>query len=463
MIWVYNMKKILTLALFLSASVAFGQGLERVPASRILGSAEAGSHTNRNSAALNKMISDIGNRQKDIIVDAGDWTIDANVSFPTNIGLIFDAPGAVNVSSGFVLTINGYLEAQPGERVFKDISGIVTGCPKVLHIDEAWGTNNVNFDTNCQVTLFWDKDYRDDITTNNFESTLSNSPLYNLDRSNGVIQVTGTNTTGATTGSVVTTQTPTGRTVVVSFPDPSAGNIAGFINRAWVSSTGANEAVISEGEGMALGKYWRIETVITNTAASVPAGRDFVHYFIDDSDTTYPTNVAITNALTVPIWNKTRAGYYNGNDRYIGSLYTDVSGAAFAFQSNEGGRTMLGTDVSQVHSSAVPNVTWTVPNLLDGSVVTPFSAVEALIHVKDDDNAGILTAAVTIKEIADVDVIITLDGEGPRFATVINHSDIEGSVSGWSVLGPSRDIRIYSTGSPTSGNLFQILGWGIRR
>jgi hypothetical protein len=59
------------------------------------------------SSTINAAITDIGSNKRKLILKQGTWTIDANVTVPSNIELEFAAGATASISTGITLTING--------------------------------------------------------------------------------------------------------------------------------------------------------------------------------------------------------------------------------------------------------------------------------------------------------------------------------------------------------------------
>lgn len=96
----------------------------------------------------------------------------------------------------------------------------------------------------------------------------------------------------------------------------------GQIYQAYVAYSDADTIVVKPGYGECNGHYFEITSDLVYDVNDIPVGEDFIYIYIDDdqSDYPYPT---ICDSTTEPVWSDSKLGWYNGNDRCIGVVWTN--------------------------------------------------------------------------------------------------------------------------------------------
>jgi len=108
----------------------------------------------------------------------------------------------------------------------------------------------------------------------------------------------------------------------------------GTIHQAYVEYVDGDTIAVTAGYGECNGNYWEVLTRTTYDMNSLASGADFHYIYIDDSESVYPDPVLI-DTTTEPSWDESRLGWYAGNDRCIGVVYSpDSSTYMIEFQNN---------------------------------------------------------------------------------------------------------------------------------
>lgn len=172
------------------------------------------------------------------------------------------------------------------------------------------------------------------LTNSDFHSSanIADSKLATIS-SAGKVANSATTATSSNVNNAIVTRDPSG--------DFSAGAISaasfsgdgtlitnmlkGYINGAYVGRDSNTQVAISPGTVEVGGKIAIITSEIIHTVTSLQSARDFHYIYIDDSQTTYPYGVDIIDTTTEPTYNAAKKGYYNGNDRCIGVVYSPSS------------------------------------------------------------------------------------------------------------------------------------------
>jgi hypothetical protein len=100
----------------------------------------------------------------------------------------------------------------------------------------------------------------------------------------------------------------------------------GLIKGAEVTYKDSDEITIRPGYGECNGQYWELTSPLDVDLYSVlPVGEDFVYIYIDDSSSAYPAPTVIGDTVE-PAWSDAKMGWYNGNDRCIGVVWSPSAG-----------------------------------------------------------------------------------------------------------------------------------------
>lgn len=111
--------------------------------------------------------------------------------------------------------------------------------------------------------------------------------------------------------------------------------LKGYIRGAYPDYNSSTSVKITPGTVEVNGKIAIITSDITHSLTSLLSGADMHYIYIDDSQTTYPYGVDIIDSRTEPSYNQSKKGYYNGNDRCIGVVYSPSgTSTIFDFRTN---------------------------------------------------------------------------------------------------------------------------------
>lgn len=118
----------------------------------------------------------------------------------------------------------------------------------------------------------------------------------------------------------------------------------GTIKNAYVIYASDTSVTVKTGYGECNGKYWEITSDITHTMSTLDTS-DFYYIYIDDSAASYPAldSSSIIHSNTEPAWSDAKQGYYNGDDRCIGVVWTEAANTIMKF-----GTSCNGDEVTQV-------------------------------------------------------------------------------------------------------------------
>ena len=95
-----------------------------------------GSGTSRSVATITTAIGRLGGANATFLFSTGTWTIDVDVTIPSNVSCHIPAGTVFDVASGKTLTINGYIEA--GQYQIFSGSGTAAGLGKNTVITPIW-------------------------------------------------------------------------------------------------------------------------------------------------------------------------------------------------------------------------------------------------------------------------------------------------------------------------------------
>ncbi len=115
----------------------------------------------------------------------------------------------------------------------------------------------------------------------------------------------------------------------------------GTIHRAYVDYENDTHVIITSGYGECNGEYWEILSDTIYELQNIPYGEGFVYIYIDDSESAYPI-VSLTDTdgtSTTPTWSDSKQGWYNGDDRCIGVVWSPSgSTTVLAFYYSDNGK-----------------------------------------------------------------------------------------------------------------------------
>lgn len=102
-------------------------------------------------------------------------------------------------------------------------------------------------------------------------------------------------------------------------PTPAKGTIY----RMYVQYVDSDTVQVTPGYCEANSKYYEVAEDTDYDLGSIPYGEDYVYLYIDDSASSAPS-ITFTDSTTEPSWDDDKLGWYNGDDRCVGALYTEA-------------------------------------------------------------------------------------------------------------------------------------------
>jgi len=232
----------------------------------------------------------------------------------------------------------------------------------------------------------------------------------------------------------------------------------GYIKNAWADYLNTTQVVFSTGEGACNGSYWEISAnTITSTVTTLAAAADWHYGYIDDDASSYPTPTIIWST-TEPSESTTLYGWYNGDDRCIGAVYSDASGATI-FQytrQNESGRVVFLARTLQSASSMNPDGTWQTPDDAETSTFLPVNCVFGLFVLSAYDGDNPVEVALATKERADAGAAALSGGEMRWY--LYGHGQVVVPTP-WIAMGASCNLRIGGENDDDNGLNMWVLGY----
>ncbi len=163
----------------------------------------------------------------------------------------------------------------------------------------------------------------------------------------------------------------------------------------FVKYKSSTEIYITAGSGRCNSTEWEnaAETTLSLSAV-LPAGEDFVYIYVDDSASSYPTPTFI-GSTTEPTWNNTLIGWYNGDDRCIGSVRCDSSGNIPQFQNNTHNEYITISPLKQVQSGGNPSGAY---QTCEATAYIPVNADSVYVFATNTDLNGPVRVIVSSYE-----------------------------------------------------------------
>jgi hypothetical protein len=100
----------------------------------------------------------------------------------------------------------------------------------------------------------------------------------------------------------------------------------GMIHLAYVEYKDSDTVTVTSGYGECNGHYWEVSEPIDHDMTSLTTAEDFHYIYIDDANSIYADPIIIDNT-TEPVWSNAKLGWYNGNDRCIGVVWSPAGSA----------------------------------------------------------------------------------------------------------------------------------------
>jgi|GEM_PF-2323874 len=182
---------------------------------------------------------------------------------------------------------------------------------------------------------------------------------------------------GDVTGGNVTSGANPGHTHTQSSLVPK-----GMIHMAYVEYNDSDTIDVTVGYGECNGSYWEITSTTSHDMTSLASGEDWHYIYIDDSASSYPTPTII-DSTTEPAWSDSKLGYYNGDDRCIGVVWSSSGSATLdQFMSNSNGRYCVDDILKQVLDDGNPTNSW---QTVEATAYIPVNAIAVYVQGQNFD------------------------------------------------------------------------------
>jgi hypothetical protein len=229
------------------------------------------------------------------------------------------------------------------------------------------------------------------------------------------------------------------------------GHIDGYV----VSYNTTTAVTITAGSVEANGAYYTLASDASHSMTSLAAGFDHHYIYIDDDASTAPTAVII-DATTEPAWSDSKRGWYNGDDRCIGSVVSPAAAATILYFDSYGRvnsvQYFYGTDLFPACATNLnPSGAWQTPNTNESSVLCPVNSklLHGTAYFQDVGGSCRFYAAsnekATVNAVGNSDVTLYAEVLARRSFTVS--------------LGASRNIKI--TGENDDDNVLGVVVQGF--
>ncbi len=215
----------------------------------------------------------------------------------------------------------------------------------------------------------------------------------------------------------------------------------GFNDGFVVKRSNTTDAVITAGQYEANGKDYTLSADITHTMTSIVSafGRHYV--YIDDSASIAPPIAVFIDSTTAPIFDDVRRGWYNGDDRFIGFLYSAAGVTTILPISVRGLGKLISIHFNRTATPEFilalnlnPTGAWQATTL-PASAALPVNAVRVSLQLSGSDSAFTVRVAAASIEFS---VLETSTSSGD----IIRLSNNDMLIQGWVKLGASRNIVI---------------------
>jgi len=237
------------------------------------------------------------------------------------------------------------------------------------------------------------------------------------------------------------------------------GDIDGFV----VKNNTTTAVTITAGRMEANGKKYVLSADASHTMTSLAAGADFHYLYIDDTASSPPT-ATIIDSTTEPSLDAAKRGWYNGDDKLVGLVYSPAGSAVVRYfdlvQISPNYARIEFPDFQldfSLASAMVPSGSWQTPDDNESSVFTPVNAKEIKLRLIGSDSTPATSELSCLNsEDAATYPVIT---RSPYY--VRNYDD--NYFINWVILGASRKIKI--AGGVTDDNALYcwMSGFGYER
>ncbi len=235
------------------------------------------------------------------------------------------------------------------------------------------------------------------------------------------------------------------------FANSYVGVMKGLIKGVVVKYDSDTSVKITTGYGECNGHYFEITGEITHTLTSLGIGEDFHYIYIDDANSEYP-DVSIIDSIDEPSWSDERQGWYYGDDRCIGVVWSpDGSSTIMNFQNNLHQKYVIVNNyLKQVLNNGTPDGTW---KFLETTDYIPVNAIAVFVHAMNTAPSGKVQVNVARYENISYEILAQ--------SSWLTASQCRG----WIELerGDSRDLKWHGDSGDSSNFDVYIYGYQIER
>ncbi len=156
----------------------------------------------------------------------------------------------------------------------------------------------------------------------------------------------------------------------------------GAIKRAYLAWKNTTSVKILTGYGECNGYYWEVTSDTDVDLSSIlPSGADWVYVYIDTSASSFPTP-SFVGSLTEPAWSDDLQGWYDGEDRCLGAVYSPSTGATILSFNSDGLKYFI--NGQSILTNASPDGTYKTTTV-DVDTLTPVIANSVFLSVRGQD------------------------------------------------------------------------------
>jgi len=218
----------------------------------------------------------------------------------------------------------------------------------------------------------------------------------------------------------------------------------GTICQAYVDYNDSNTVTITAGYGECNGNYWEITTPINHGMTSLTTSEDFHYIYIDDANSDY-SQPTIIDSNTEPAWSDSKLGWYNGDDRCVGVVWTAAGSATIMhFSANSQMIFIVDGWYKQVLSNGNPNG---ADQLVTCAAYIPVNAISIGVIAAND--------SATQVEVATEDCLTAR-------VTEYTYSSGYANARGWLMLKRNGSRNLVFKGANSDGNTFRIYLMGYQ-
>jgi len=227
----------------------------------------------------------------------------------------------------------------------------------------------------------------------------------------------------------------------------------GTIYHAYVDYKDSDTITIKPGYGECNGNYWDIMSDTDHDMSSLASGEDFHYIYVDGNNSNFP-DPNIFDSTTEPSWSDSKLGWYNGNHRCIGVVWSPSGSSTIQeFTSNSDLKYVTTSSIKQVLDDGNPDDTY---QTLEATAYIPVNAIGVRVWAQNNDYTGAAPHFYVL--------LLVTSYENTK-TQIIGRGYYSAETAGWLELerNSSRDFKWY--GNDNDDNNFDICidGYQIER